>query len=168
MDWIAVHWNPTNAKIAFEHAETSKMLGDMDTFYKLTKNIFRISFRPDDLAHCYRNLGFYFVEKELWREAMGCYLLSLQYDRESKNAMSELYYIHDKTGNKIKEPTLVELKALAEQHGFPMGADKDILGLSYAYGKHFAEQKDFAAARYFWQITYGLTDMHHPYHDRSR
>ena len=30
--------------------------------------------------------------------------------------------------------------------------------MSFAYGKHFAEQGDAAGARYCWQITYDLTD----------
>ena len=51
-----------------------------------------------------------------------------------------------------------ELKKIAEKYGFPVGADPDVLGLSYSYGKHFAEAGQYAGARYCWEITYGLTD----------
>ena len=73
-------------------------------------------------------------------------------------AMSELYYIQQKAGKVIPPPKMDRLREISEQYGFPVGADKDVLGLSYHYGKHFAEQGNTEAARYCWEITYGLTD----------
>ncbi len=154
----AMKWNPSDARIAFEHAETYKIRGDMESFFKLTINIFKCAFRPKQVARCFRNLGFYFIEKELWEEAVACFTMSLQFDKESTLAMSELYYIQQKAGRTIPTPGLEQLKKYAEKYGFPVGADPDVLGLSFAYGKHFAEQGDAAGARYCWQITYDLTD----------
>lgn len=154
----AVRWNPTNAKISFEYAETFKILGNLEQFFEVTKAIFKYAFKPADVARCYRNLAYYFVEKELWSAAIACNLMSLQYEPDSKNAQSELYYIQQKTNGSIKEPTLTELKAIAQEYGFPVGADRDVLGLAYAYGKHFFEAKQFDGARYFLGILYALTD----------
>lgn len=154
----AVRWNPTNAKIAFEYAETFKMLGELDTFFELSKDIFKFAYKPSDVARCYRNLAFYFVEKELWSEAIGCNLMSMQYDNEAKNAQSELYYIQHITGGKVTEPTLDELREIALKYGFSVGADKDVLGLAYAYGNHFLREKQYDVARYFLTILYSLTD----------
>lgn len=154
----AVRWNPTNAKISFEYAETFKILGNLEQFFEVTKAIFKYAFKPADVARCYRNLAYYFVEKELWSAAIACNLMSLQYEPDSKNAQSELYYIQQKTNGSIKEPTLTELKAIAQEYGFPVGADRDVLGLAYAYGKHFFEAKQFDGARYFLSILYELTD----------
>ena len=154
----AMKWNPSDARIAFEHAETYKIRGNMESFFKLTINIFKCAFRPKQVARCFRNLGFYFIEKELWEEAVACFTMSLQFDKESTLAMSELYYIQQKAGRTIPTPSMDQLKSYAEKYGFPVGADPDVLGLSFAYGKHFAEQGDAAGARYCWQITYDLTD----------
>ena len=154
----AMKWNPSDAQIAFEHAETYKIRGDMESFLKLTIKIFKCAFRPKQVARCFRNLGFYFIEKELWEEAVACFTMSLQFDKESTLAMSELYYIQQKAGRTIPTPGMDQLKRYAEKYGFPVGADPDVLGLSFAYGKHFAEQGDAAGARYCWQITYDLTD----------
>ena len=154
----ALRWNPADVKIMFERAETRKVQGDMDGFFRLTLEAFKYAFRPKQVARCFRNLGFYFTEKELWEEAVACHTMSLQYDKESSMAMSELYYIQQKAGKVIPPPKMDRLREISEQYGFPVGADKDVLGLSYHYGKHFAEQGNTEAARYCWEITYGLTD----------
>ena len=140
-----------------EYIETYKMSGDLEQFFILTKEAFKIAFRPTDLAQCYRNLGYYFVEKKLWPEAIACNLLSLEYDKEAKAAQSELYYINNATDGKIPEPSIDQTREYSKKYGFPFGPDRDILGLSYAYGKHFLEEKEPNAARYFLSITYGLT-----------
>ncbi len=154
----AMHWNPSDAGIAFEYAETFKLLGDMDSFFHLTISIFPYAFRPEQVARCYRNLGFYFTEKALWEPAVACFTMSLQYDPQSHMAMSELYYIQQKAGRTIPKPSIETIREIGKEYGFPIGVDKDILGMSYAYGKHFAEQGNIEAARYCWEITYALTD----------
>ena len=154
----ALRWNPTNFLITSEYIETYKVIGDMDSFFKLTIDAFRIAFRPQHVARCYRNLGFYFVEKQLFSEAIACYLLSLQYEKDSKQAQSELYFINNQAEAPMKQPTLDDVKQYADKYGFPIGADQDILGLSYSYGKHFYDDRQFDAAKYFFDITYGLTE----------
>ena len=153
----AMRWNPGNADIAFEHAEAYKLQGDMEAFYRLTIDLFKYAFRPKQVARCFRNLGYYFTEKKQWEESVACYTMSLQYDNESSMAMSELYYIQQKAGRFFNPPGMDYLRKISEKYGFPVGADPDVLGLSFAYGKHFAEKGDAAGARYCWQITYDLT-----------
>lgn len=154
----ALRWNPADAQIMFERAETRKLQGDMYGFFQMSLDAFKYAFRPKQVARCFRNLGFYFTEKELWEESVACHTMSLQFDKESNLAMSELYYIQQKAGKVIQPPKMDRFREISEQYGFPVGADKDVLGLSYNYGKHFAEQGSTAAARYCWEITYGLTD----------
>lgn len=154
----AVRWNPINAPIAYEHAETFKMLGDMQEFLRLTKEIMRRAFRPQDLARGFRNLGYYFAETRLYEVAAGCLSLSLVYEEESSAAQSELYYIQSKTGGKLMQPTKEQLHQYAGQYGFPLGASEDVLGLAHAYAQRMLEEKRFDHARYFLEIVHGLTD----------
>lgn len=154
----ALYWNPVGFRITSEYIETYKILGDLDNFFRLTVDAFKIAFRSPDVARCYRNLGFYFVEKEMYSEATACYLLSLQFERESKQVQSELYYISSKTGGKLEQPSMEDAKKYAKKYGFPIGADDDVIGLSFSYGKHFYQENQPQAARYFLDITYGLTD----------
>lgn len=152
-----LRWNPVSFRITAEYIETYKMTGELEQFFALTKEAFKIAFRSADVARCYRNLGFYFVEKELWSEAIACYLLSLQFDHEAKQAQSELYYINSITDGKIPEPSIDQAEEYGSQYGFPIGADDDILGLAFSYGEHFFEQETFDAARYFLSIAHDLT-----------
>lgn len=154
----AVRWNPCNAQIAFEYAETFKIVGDLESFFKVSVDTFNIAYTPNDIARCYRNLAFYFVEKELWSEALACNLMSLQYNHKSTNAMSEMYYIQQKTNGSVPEPGVEELKSYSQKYGFPLGADDDVLGIAYAYGKHSLEEEQYEVARFFFTILYELTD----------
>ncbi len=110
------------------------------------------------MARCFRNLGYYFTEKALWNEAIACYYMSLQFDHQSKQAMSELFYIQQKTGKAIELPAQETINDLCQKYGFPSGADPDVLNFSYTYGKYFAEAGDTDGAKYCWRITYQLTN----------
>lgn len=154
----ALRWNPMSCRNNFEYAEVFKMTGDYETFFKLTLDIFKMSFNKLDIARCYRNLGFYFIEKNQYDKATACYYMSSSFEPDSKQAMSELYYISTKTGKNPSNPSLNELQQYAEEYGFPIGADEDVIGLSYAYGKHSLDNGEYDHAAYFWRIAYELTD----------
>lgn len=154
----ALRWNPMSATIMFEYAETYKILGQMDKYIDVSKKAFSVAYTKSDVARAYRNLGYYFIEQEKYQAAIGCYLLSLQYDNESKNAQSELYYIHQKTEGSVEQPTLEELIEIAEIEGIPMEVDRDVLGIAVAYGKHFLDDGEVAGARAMFEIVYDLTD----------
>lgn len=154
----ALRWNPMSAKIMFEYAETFKILGHMDKYIEVSRRAFSVAYSKNDVARAYRNMGYYFIEEEKYQAAIGCYLLSLQYDKESKNAQSELYYIHQKTEGTVKQPTIEDLVKIAEIEGIPMEVDRDVLGIAFAYGKHFLDDGEITGARAMFEIVYDLTD----------
>lgn len=134
------------------------MEGKTEEFFQKTLDMFKIAYKSTQVARCYRNLGFYFVEKKLFQEAVICYLLSLSFEKESKQATSELYYIDQVCEGKVnKNPTEEEIKKCAEQYGFPRYGDEDILVLAFSYGKAFSDKGDMDAFRYFMTIAYDLT-----------
>ena len=135
------------------------MTGEIDTFFAMTKEAFKLAFRAMTVARCFRNFGYYFVEKALYPEAVACYLLSMEYDPDAKQVQSELYYINQKASTVIPDPTMEDIQEYADKYGFPFKADEDIVGLSYAYGKHFYEAGNKDYAKYFLTIAYELTDM---------
>ena len=134
------------------------MRGDMEGFFQITLDAFKYAFRPKQVARCFRNLGFYFIEKKLWEEAVACHTMSLHFDSKSSQAMSELYYIQQEAGKMIQPPKRDRFREISEEYGFPDGADRDVLGLSYNYGKFFAEKGNTTGAKYCWEITYSLTN----------
>lgn len=154
----ARRWNPASAKIAFEYMETFKAQGEIEQFAAITKETFKYAFHSTDVARCYRNLGYYFIEKKLYSEATGCYLMSLQFEQDNKTAQSELYYIQTKAPKGFKQPTIDDIKQYGEKYGFPVGVANDVLGLAFAYGKHFAEDGQKEGALYCFNVAYELTD----------
>lgn len=153
----AISWNPINLNTTFEYIETFKATGEFEKFAELTREAFKHAFRSKDVAHCYRNMGYYFIEKELYKVAVGCYLLSMNYDKDNQNAKGELFYIENKTGTKIKEPTMEEIKEYSKKYMFPLGANEEVISIAYNYGKHFAEEGQEEPAKYFMLIIYELT-----------
>lgn len=150
-----LHWNPMNFQIMSEYIETFKMEGNIDRFFEKTLEAFKIAIHAPEVARCFRNLGYYFIEKKLYSEAISAYLLSARFDKESKQVQSELYYISQVAGD-IKNPSFNVIKKYAKKYGFPIGADDNVLVLAYAYGKHFLEKGKNELARYFMSILYEL------------
>lgn len=147
----AMKWNPSSAKIAFEHAETFKARGMMDKYYAASREIFKIAFRPDELARCYRNLGYYFVEKGELQSAVCCEVFSLEFEKSTK-VQSELYYIlsEDKTIN--IEPDIDIIKKCFAVNDIPFGPNDDIIGIAYQLTKMFMEKGEKEYAEYFISI----------------
>lgn len=155
----ALRWNPVNTAASIEYAETYKATGEWDAFFAYTIEAFKIAFRAGTVARCYRNLGYYFVEKALYPVAVACYLLSLEYEPDSELARTELYYIHKKAQKDVPELSEEDIEDYAERYGFPLHADDDIVGLSYACGEHYFEENLKDHARYFLTIANELTDL---------
>ena len=119
---IAMDWTPVSADIAFEHAEVFKQKKDLETFKKLTAAIFSIAYKRRELAHCYRNIGYYFVEKQYYEEAVGSYLLSMSFaDAEGRyQAEQELKYIYDETKGEAKRPSIGAMRLMAKNMASPL------------------------------------------------
>ena len=152
----AMHWNPTYANLAFEHAETYKARGLLEEFKTLTMDIFKIAFRPAALARCYRNLSYYFIEKKEYETAACCLIYSTQYEN-TEMVSSELYYISQMTG-KVLQPSGEELEKCFEKNEIPFGPIPEFIQIGYSYGKHFYEQGDMETAAYFLEIALGFVD----------
>ncbi|MBR1694786.1 MAG: hypothetical protein IJ709_05230, partial [Selenomonas sp.] len=157
---IAMDWNPMSADIAFEHAEVYKQKKDMETFKKLSTDIFKICYKRREIAHCYRNLGYYFVEKQMWDEAVGCYLLSMTFaEAEGRfQAETELKYIYDETKGEASRPSLGAMRSYGEKYHFPIGPDAKIIETAMLYGKTMLANKKLQHASYFLDIAYKLTE----------
>ena len=92
----SLKWNPVNAQATFEYLDLIKRLGRKDEYFQRTINAFQIAFRPEHIAMCYRNIGFYYMRRGKWSAAVNCDLLSLRYDdANEKDIQSELNQICD-------------------------------------------------------------------------
>ena len=153
----AIHWNPVSPNIFFEYSELFKKDGDMESYWDLTCKIFQIAYTSSQIARCYRNLGYCFVEKNMWQEAASCYILSMNFDDENTMAQSELFYIQSKSPEEITAPTHEQLREYAQFYNFPLGANSDVIGLAVAFGRECMENQQYDEARFYFSIAYDLT-----------
>lgn len=128
----AIEWNPVYIAAFFEYAETFKIEGNIETFYTITKNTYDKIFLPGDLARYYRNLGFYFIEKENYNLATYLFLHSLSFE-DTDMAKSEIMYIKQKTGSlNIPEPDVT--KHILEENNIPTFISNRCYALLDKYG----------------------------------
>lgn len=146
----AKRWNPVNSTIAFEYIETFKMRNMLEDFAALTRKCFKFVFKPKDLARCYRNMAYYFVEIEDYKAAVCCLKFSGQFEN-NEMISSELYYISQKTGE-VYNPNEEDFDKVFKKYSIPVGPELEVLKLAYSYGKHFYEQQDDNGTAYFWGI----------------
>ncbi len=146
----AKRWNPASAAAAFEYGETFKMVGDADNFFKATMEIYPYLFTKKSIARFYRNLGYYYTEKEDYYTSACCFMFSGGYENHPMIA-SELAYIEQVTG-KRPDPNLEDLAGCFEEHGIPLSVNEEILKIAYSYGKHFFAEQNKDAVSYFWGI----------------
>jgi len=153
----AMKWNPVKAEIMFELGEIFKLRKQYDEYLELTKRCLECAYSSRHIARCYRNLGYYYIEQKEYDTAIVLYYLSLQFDNEDKTASSELLYISQETGKQIKEPSLKKVETIMKKQGIQFGANPLVYNIAFFLGKDAQENKEFDAARYFYEIAYELT-----------
>lgn len=154
----AIRWNPVNPNIAFQLADVYRAQEKYEDFAAETKKIFPNAYTSPYLARAYRNMGYYFVEKEMWKEAMGCYLMSMEYDPESSDATKEIKYIQEKSAGSAGVPRIDEFKSVAGEHDIPVGPDQEIVGIAVSYGRQAFDDGRKDVAHYFLVMAYDLTN----------
>ena len=153
----AREWNPASTSIIFELCETYKHLNQLQLYFDTVRDTFKYCFEPDSVARAYRDLGWYFVEKEMYDEAIAVYAMSFHFEN-NEHIQAELFYISQKTGKQIEQPDIEDMKKIADKYEFPLGAHEDVLGIAYAIGKNALDNNQKESAQYFLGIVYSLTD----------
>ena len=137
----AIEWNPVYVDAYFEYAETFKMAGNLETFYTVTNNIYDKIFLPGHLARYYRNLGYYFIEKENYNLATCLFLHSLSFE-ETDMAKSEIMYIKQLSGSlNILEPDVT--KQILNANDIPTFISKRCYALLDKHGLLNKEEEHF-------------------------
>ena len=154
----AIRWNPVAPHIRFEYIETFKLLKDMESFFALTKDAMDYCYRPNMIARGYRNLAYYYVEKNRYWEATCCLELSRRYEKDSPALKSELFYIKEMNEGGLPKLTAEDIHAFCQAEDIPFSPARDILELAYGMGSRFLKEGTDDAAEYFLRIYYDLSD----------
>lgn len=154
----ALRWNPVSCTIGFEYIETFKAERELEVFFELTKKQFKYAYKSKDVARCFRNLGYYYIEVNKYSVAAACYLISMFFDNENSFAQSQMYYIEQTAPEGYQKPTVELVKQYEEKYGLPRGADDNVIMLSHVYSQKALEEGELELGVYFLEIFCGLTD----------
>lgn len=119
--------NPCNISSLFEMAENYKAKGELLKYFNWTKKCYEKIYYVNHLAHYYRNLGFYYIEKKEWDLAKTLYLYSLKYDANPV-VTTELQYIIKVTNDKSL-PSKENLTSILRKNEIPTFIKKENLNL---------------------------------------
>lgn len=154
----SLRWNPFNALFRFEYIEIFKMKKDYDLFIQLTCESFQYLYERKFLARAYRNLGYYFIENNMYAEASAVYHYSLLFE-QSRNAQSELFYISRSENRPDHELSIDELNDLSNAYGFPLHPDETIVKTIMVLGHELYKDNQYSGAREVLTIAYQLTEL---------
>ncbi len=153
----AIRWNPVNPNLKLEYADIFRAQGNLDEFFETSLDALTTAYTKEYLGRIYRNIGYYFIEKGKWKEAMAAYVLSLHFDSRSEDAAKEIDYIQSKTDGETGIPSMDEIKKIGEENGFATEANEEIVGLAAFYGHKAKDDGRNDVAAYFLTIAYDLT-----------
>lgn len=151
----ALKINPVSSRILLELSEIYKRhTPNFNKFIMYTEEALKYAYYPQDIARCYRNLGYYYIEENNLKTATALLKYSMKYEM-SPMAYSELHYIQSK-GENIEISDLDCERALIDKN-IQLGPNIFVLDTIDGLIKNYEESNSYAQAIYFYEILYDLT-----------
>ena len=138
----ALRWNPVDPEIVFELAEAFKLQKKLSAYLAKTRRAFDLAVTKEQLARCYRNWGYYFIEQKEYDNAAQLYFFSNGF-AESEMVLHELLYINQMTGKEVPSPDQERLLAILEAYQIPLGPSPQVVDTALA----LAEQSEAEGQR---------------------
>ena len=151
----AIRINPVSARIILELTEIYKIhTYTLNEFFIRTCDALKYSYYPQDIARCYRNLGYYYIEENQPKTALALFIYSMEYEA-SPLAYTEIKYIQSKNDN--IELTLKECIEIIESKNIQIGVNPFILETLDELIKEYDENKLYNQELYFLELKFDLT-----------
>ena len=148
--------NPVSARIILELSEIYKLhTPTFNKFYIYTTEALKYSYYPQDIARCYRNLGYYYIEENKLDIAVALLKYSMNFEL-SIMAYNELHYIESK-GQNI-DLTRDEVNQLIESINIQIGVNPFILETLYGLAEEYEKNRLYNQALYFYELINNLTN----------
>lgn len=152
----AIYWNPVGSPCLLDLAELYKCENELDKMVETTKECLKYAYNKHYISKCYRNLGYYYIEKEEYDTAICLYVMANEYE-ESDQTVKELSKIIAITGKKLKKPTSEEVKKRLEEKVIQFGVNPDLISLAVGIGNDARDKGELEAAKYCYNIVFSLT-----------
>lgn len=150
----AIGINPVSARIILELTEIYKVhTYTLNECFIRTSDALKYSYYPQDIARCYRNLGYYYVEENDLKTALALYIYSMEYEA-SPLAYAEIKFIQSKTGN--MELSLNECIDIIEGKNIQVGPNPFILDTLDEFIREYEENKLYNQLLYFLELRFDL------------
>lgn len=130
---LAYRWNPTDLDTMYALIELNKKDEDLDRVYSLTEKCYPFCCTRADLAHYYRNLGFYYLESYEPMTAVALYEYSNLF-YPTKQAENELAYLKSAMGEKYEELDVERMQQILAENEIPLQAARETVGIAYQVG----------------------------------
>lgn len=152
----AIKINPVSARIILELSEIyKKHTYTFNEFVIRTSDALKYSYYPQDIARCYRNLGYYYVEENDFKTATALYIFSMEFEA-SPIAYAEIKFIQSKNDN--IELTLKECIEIIENKNIQLGVNPFILDVLDELIMEYDESKLYNQLLYFLELKFDLTN----------
>ncbi len=148
--------NPVSARIILELSEIyKKHTPSFNKFYLYTTEALTYSYYPNDIARCYRNFAYYFIEEDKFDVAVALLKYSMTFEM-SVMAYSELHYIESK-GKNI-DMDLDEAIEIIKDKNIQLGVNPFILETLNELAAEYEKNQLYAQALYFYELIFNITN----------
>ena len=152
----AIKINPVSSRIILELTEIYKVhTYTLNKYYMFVSDALKYAYLPQDIARCYRGLGYYYVEEDQLEIALALFIFSMEYEL-SPMAYSEMNYI--KTKNRELDLDLEKSIEIIKNKNIQLGPNPFILETLYNLSREYEENRIYNPAIYYYEILYNLTN----------
>ncbi len=152
----ALSWNPVDLDALLQLVELYKRTKQPEKVKEYSFLCYDLCCTRATLAHFYRGLGFYYLEKQKPDIAIPLYIYSNIY-YETKQANHELDYLEKALNQPIKKYTIPQLQEILKANQIPIGPNADTIGIAYRVGQLELETGNMENARDCFTMVYDLT-----------
>ncbi len=155
--FLAKNRAPASFLFAFRYGEEFKRNGDMRSYLESTRELFTIAFRPGDIAQCFRNMGYFFVEEQQYRLARTFYVMSTFHQEKNEAVEKELEYISRVTGGTIDSTSRSDVEYAVREYDIPLLGNTELLNLATQMAHYYLEKGEKEMTRYYFDIAYNMS-----------
>lgn len=151
----ALKINPVSSRVILELSEIYKMhTYTLNRYVMHVTEALKYAYYPNDIARCYRQLGYYYIEENQLETALALYNYSMEYDL-SPLAYREILYIQSK--DKTLDLSLDECIEIIKSKNIQIGANPLIIETLASLSQEYENAKLYNQAIYFYKLLYTLT-----------
>lgn len=152
----ALEWNPVDLDALLQLVELYKRTEQLEKVKEYSFLCYDLCCTRATLAHFYRGLGFYYLEKQKADIAIALYTYSNIYF-ETKQAKEELGYLEQALKQPVKNYTIKQLQEILKQNQIPVGPNADTIGITYRVGQLELEAGNIENAKDCFAMVYDIT-----------